>query len=177
VFPIHVPPLRERPSDIPSLALFFVSRFARQFGKTVEAISQETMDRLMQYSWPGNVRELQNIIERAVVLSHGPMLSLGKEQIWGPETNLNKALAAAAASGATAAPSPGLPALAPNNSSPEQPQTLAEIQRRHMIEVLEQVRWIIEGEKGAAKRLDLHPNTLRSRMKKLGIQRPAHDIS
>ncbi len=176
VFPIHVPPLRERPSDIPSLAWFFVSQFARRFGKTVEAISQETMDRLSQYSWPGNVRELQNIIERAVVLSHGPMLSLGKEQIWGPETNSNKALAAAAAPGATALPL-GLPALAPNSSSPEQPQTLAEIQRRHVLEVLEQASWIVEGENGAAKRLDLHPNTLRSRMKKLGIQRPAHDIS
>jgi len=176
VFPIHVPPLRERSSDIPSLALFFVSRFARQFGKTVEAISQEAMDRLSQYSWPGNIRELQNIIERAVVLSHGPMLSLGVEQISEPETNSGKALAAAAAPGATAS-SMGLPGVKRISSSPKQPQTLAEIQRRHMLEVLDQASWIIEGENGAAKCLDLHPNTLRSRMKKIGIRRPAHDIS
>jgi formate hydrogenlyase transcriptional activator len=177
VFPIHVPPLRERPSDIPSLALFFVSRFARQFGKRAEAISQETMDRLTQYSWPGNVRELQNIIERAVVLSHGPTLSVGMEQISGPENNSNRALAAAAASPSAATSVIGLPALAPNSSSSDQPQTLAEIQRRHVLEMLEQTSWIIEGDNGAAKRLDLHPNTLRSRMKKLGILRPAHDIS
>ncbi len=176
VFPIHVPPLRERPSDIPSLALFFVSRFARQFGKTVETISRETMDRLSQYSWPGNIRELQNIIERAVVLSRGPMLSLGKEQICGTETSLNKALGAAAAPGVTAPPL-GMPALTPNTSPSDQPQTLAEIQRCHVLEALERASWIIDGENGAAKRLDLHPNTLRSRMKKLGIRRPAHDIS
>ncbi len=176
VFPVHVPPLRERLSDIPSLALFFVLRFGRQFGKTVEAISNETMDRLIEYSWPGNVRELQNIIERAVVLSHGPVLSLGKGQIWGPETDLNKALAAAAAPGETTQPL-ALPAFAATSSSPGRPQTLTEIQRRHVLEVLEQASWIIEGENGAAKRLDLHPNTLRSRMKKLGIRRPIHDIS
>ncbi len=176
VFPIHVPPLRERPSDIPSLALFFVSRFARQFGKTVETISQETLDRLSQYSWPGNVRELQNVIERAVVLSNNPMLSLSKEQISGPENNSDRALAAAAAPYSTASRH-RTPALTPNSSSPEEPQTLAEIQRRHVFEVLEQASWIIEGQNGAAKRLDLHPNTLRSRMKKLGIRRPTHDIS
>ena len=174
VFPIHVPALRERPTDIPSLALFFVTRFARQFGKAVEGISQDTMERLTQYSWPGNVRELQNIIERALVLSKGPMLSLSEEQIWGSDSNQQAAFANAA--GVAAEPL-RVSGPAPEHSATDQPLTLAEIQRLHMLETLQRANWIIEGENGAAKRLDLHPNTLRSRMKKLGIQRPAHDIS
>src|SRR5262252_2763358 len=84
VFPLRIPPLRERASDIPLLAKFFLSRFARRFGRQVDTISAETMDRLMSYSWPGNIRELQNVIERAVVLSRGPDLELERELLPAP---------------------------------------------------------------------------------------------
>src|SRR5439155_512695 len=79
VFPLRVPPLRERASDIPQLAMFFLSRFAKRFGRQVATIASETMDRLVSYPWPGNIRELQNVIERAVVLSRGPTLELDRD--------------------------------------------------------------------------------------------------
>ena len=79
VFPLQLPPLRERRSDIPQLVALFVSRFAKRFGKKVEGVSQETMARLMRYPWPGNIRELQNVMERAIVLSAGPTLRLDKD--------------------------------------------------------------------------------------------------
>ncbi len=113
VFPIEVPPLRERRTDIPQLATFFVSCFARKFGKRVEAVSKETLDRLMAYPWPGNIRELQNVIERAVVLSGGPSLALGSD--------LLPAGAPLAADGARARPESATPAPSrePGGSSRE----------------------------------------------------------
>jgi len=84
VFPIQVPPLRERASDIPQLAMFFLSRFAKRFGRRVDTIASETMDRLVSYPWPGNIRELQNVIERAVVLSRGPALEIDRDLLPGP---------------------------------------------------------------------------------------------
>src|SRR5262245_14490853 len=84
VFPLRVPPLRERASDIPQLAMFFLSRFARRFGRPVETISAATMDRLLSYSWPGNIRELQNVIERAVILSRGLVLELDRDLLPAP---------------------------------------------------------------------------------------------
>jgi formate hydrogenlyase transcriptional activator len=158
VLPITVPPLRERRADIPLLATFFVERFARQFGKQITGVSQETMDILSRYDWPGNIRELQNVIERAVVLSRTPVLRLGTDLL----------------------PSRSTPALdeAPTfgdasslDGSVE--YTLEQVEKRHIARVLEQTSWVIEGDRGAAKVLDLHPNTLRSRMKKLGIERTA----
>ena len=157
VFPIVVPPLRERASDIPQLATFFVARFAKTFGKKVEAVSRETMERLTRYAWPGNVRELQNIIERAVVLSEGSMLELGPD--------LLPVSAAGAPPASSSAPSPGLDTL------------LEEVERNHILAALEQAGGVVEGPRGAAKLLKLHPNTLRSRMEKLGIRRSSHEVS
>ena len=162
VLPMILPPLRQRRSDIPLLASFFVERFARQFGKHITGIAHDTMDILSRYDWPGNIRELQNVIERAVVLSRGSVLKLGPDLLpatdWQPSPT-DKATAELASNGqetgrnVTAYPS------------------LEEVEKRHIIEVLKQTEWVIEGQGGAAKILDLHPNTLRSRMKKLGIER------
>jgi PAS domain S-box-containing protein len=154
VVPLLVPPLRQRRSDIPLLATFFMERFARQFGKAIKGIAQETMDILSSYLWPGNIRELQNVIERAVVLSSGPVLRLGSD------------LLPMASSDATSASDN-------SNLYEADGHTLQGIERRHIIDALNQTEWVIEGARGAAKILGLNPNTLRSRMKKLGIKRPS----
>src|SRR5581483_11065498 len=158
VLPIAVPPLRERRADIPLLATFFVERFARQFGKQITGVSQDTMDILSRYDWPGNIRELQNVIERAVVLSRTPILRLG--------TDL---LPLRTSSTSDEAPKVSNTTLLDDSVD----STLEQVERRHIARVLEQTSWVIEGDRGAAKILDLHPNTLRSRMKKLGIERTA----
>jgi formate hydrogenlyase transcriptional activator len=161
VLPIVLPPLRQRRSDIPLLAAFFVERFARQFGKQVTGIAQDTMGLLSQYDWPGNIRELQNVIERAVVLSRGPILKLGADL-----------LPATSAGGTSEADVPCLD-LGRNKSKAaiNDASSLEQVERRHILSVLQETDWVIEGEHGAAKLLDLHPNTLRSRMKKLGVKR------
>jgi PAS domain S-box-containing protein len=166
VLPLEVPPLRERRSDIPQLVMFFLARFGKRFGRQIETVSQDTMDRLVNYAWPGNIRELQNIIERAVALSEHSVLELDRDLVPvlspgdHPETGSTRAQMAEAA----APTSPGL-------------ASLEEIERSHILAVLRQTGGVIEGPKGAAKVLDLHPNTLRSRMQKLGIKRTSHDIS
>jgi len=156
VFPVRVPPLRDRRGDIPQLVMFFLARFAKEFGKPVEVVSQPTMERLVAYDWPGNIRELQNIIERAAVLSSGRVLELGPDL-------LPVGRPVSAASVRPEAPADGV--------------TLEEMERRHIREALERSRWVVEGPAGAAKALGLHPNTLRSRMSRLGITRPPHGIS
>jgi PAS domain S-box-containing protein len=170
VFPIRVPALRERRSDIPQLVLFFLSRAGRKFGKRIEGVSQETMELFVNYSWPGNVRELQNLIERSVVLSEGPILTLSQNLF--PASSFGEGLTAQVSA---AAPAAVLPSAVAAASAPatQAPFSLEEIERQHILSVLEQTRWIIEGPQGAAKLLNLHPNTLRGRMKKLGIQRPS----
>jgi transcriptional regulator with GAF, ATPase, and Fis domain len=163
VFPIRVPPLRERVSDIPQLAMFFLARFARKFGRPVDTIATATMARLVAYSWPGNIRELQNVIERAVVLSRGATLELDSELLLDP----GRPGAGHGAASVTPPRAPGAP----------RPRTLAsaleETERELIVAALEQARWVIEGAQGASKILQLHPNTLRSRMAKLGIKRAA----
>jgi predicted ATPase/transcriptional regulator with GAF, ATPase, and Fis domain len=158
VLPLTLPALRERASDIPALAVFFADRYARKFGKDIEGIAQDTMNLLVNYAWPGNVRELQNIIERGVVLAHSRTLTL--------DANLLPAHARAAAAVAQTPPPPVAPP-APVAA------TFDDAQRQHLLAVLQQTNWLIEGDQGAAKILNLHPNTLRSRLKKLGLQRPA----
>ncbi|PYM93251.1 MAG: hypothetical protein DME08_19670 [Candidatus Rokuibacteriota bacterium] len=153
VVPIEVPPLRERRSDIPQLVMFFLARFAKKFGKRIENVRDDTMQRLVQYSWPGNVRELQNIVERAVVLTRGPVLELD-----GSVLPL-----------ASVAPTAELPAT---DGARARSATLEEVERGHIVATLEQMGWVIDGPRGAAHILALHPNTLRSRMEKLGIKRP-----
>jgi formate hydrogenlyase transcriptional activator len=162
VFPLRVPPLRERTSDIPQLAMFFLSRFAKRFGRQIDTISAETMDRLVGYSWPGNIRELQNVIERAVVLSRGPALELGGDFLpapagFGPHAEPGRPVDKSAASGLAAA--------------------LEETERAHIVAALERAGGVIEGPRGAAKILEMHPNTLRSRLEKLGIRRSAPRLS
>jgi DNA-binding NtrC family response regulator len=136
--------------------MFFLARFAKEFGRPVEVVSRASMDRLAGYDWPGNVRELQNIIERATVLSSGRVLELGPDLL-----PIGRRVEASPGSA-----EPGAPAV-----------TLEEMERRHVREALERSRWVIEGPVGAARILGLHPNTLRSRMARLGIARPPREIS
>ncbi len=152
VFPLEVPPLRERTADIRQLAMFFLSRYSQRFGKKVTAVSDETMDRLIRYPWPGNVRELQNVIERAVIVSRGPVLDLDREL--GPD-------------GAGDGRADGESVVA----DPAKLATMEEVERNHILAILNQTGWVIEGLRGAARVLKLHPNTLRSRMERLGIRR------
>jgi predicted ATPase/transcriptional regulator with GAF, ATPase, and Fis domain len=147
VFPLAVPALRDRRSDIPLLASFFVSRAAKKVGKLIEGLSRRSMDRLVSYAWPGNVRELQNVIERAAILATGPLLEL--------EGDLRAASPPA------------------SNSS----ATLEDVEREHILTVLKDTGGVVEGPQGAAGILGLHPNTLRSRMKKLGIGRVSRGAS
>jgi formate hydrogenlyase transcriptional activator len=171
VVPLVVPSLRERRADIPLLVTFFLQRFAKRFGKPVKQVPGEAMQRLVNYSWPGNIRELQNVIERAVVLSPGNDLMLGSE--------FGEAEASTSPAGMPALPvsmPAGMPAL-PVSIPAASPAAEAVIgpletaEKRHIETILTKANWIIEGERGAAKILEMNPSTLRSRMQKLGIRR------
>jgi len=162
VLPIRVPPLRERRTDIRQLAMFFIQRYAKRIGRTIEGVTKDSLDRLTTYAWPGNVRELENVIERALILSKGGLLDMG--------THLFPAVPAMDGSPPPIAPSrePVTPSVAAAGAGAG---TLEDIERAHILATLARTGWVIEGGAGAAKILDLHPNTLRSRMKKLGIER------
>ncbi len=151
VFPLHLPPLRERIEDIPLLVHFLIGKFATRIGKHIDGVDAETMERLLAYPWPGNVRELENILERAVILASTSVLHIDADVL--------------------------PPAEQPNTPPSARSATLEETERSHILTVLEQTGWVIDGPNGAARVLGLHPNTLRSRMKKLAISRPAHDPS
>ena len=164
VVPLRVPALRERASDIPLLATFFMQTFAKRLGKSMTQVSDETMRRLTNYPWPGNIRELQNVIERAVILSPGKTLVLAEE------------LRAPAHRGAPS-PVPASSKDGHNNKPAMMPSfpaggSLEDVERQHIESVLTNANWMIEGERGAANILKLNPSTLRSRMQKLGIKRP-----
>ncbi len=146
VMPVRLPPLRERRQDIPLLARYFHERFARELGKRLDPLPQETLDRFAAYDWPGNVRELQNVVERWVVLAGSPLARSGPDE-------------------PAAQPLPTIPADGAGG-------TLEEVERRHIEAVLEGSSWVIEGPEGAARKLGLHPSTLRSRMQKLRVRRP-----
>jgi formate hydrogenlyase transcriptional activator len=150
VFPIHVPPLRERTSDIGLLVAFFAAGLGRRLGKPIHGFSTRSMERLTAYTWPGNVREPQNVVERASILARGPVLDLEGTFLAGRP--------------AGSAESQEVERLAPNLSS------LQEVERQHILSVLKTTSGVVEGAHGAATILGMHPNTLRSRMKKLGIQ-------
>ena len=165
VFPLEVPPLRERRSDISQLATFFLDRFSRKIGKRMEGISGAAAERLNSYSWPGNIRELQNIIERALILSHGPTLELEPDLIG---VFPSKEPLDIAGEVAEATPSTGSVSVL---------KTLEEVERAHISAVLQQTHGVVEGANGAAKTLGMHPNTLRHRMEKLGIKRSSHRTS
>jgi formate hydrogenlyase transcriptional activator len=165
VFPLEVPPLRERHSDISQLAMFFLDRFSRKIGKRMEGISEAAVERLNSYSWPGNIRELQNVIERALILSHGPTLELEPDLIGVFPSKDPLDIANAVAE------------LAQSTGSVSVLRTLEEVERAHISAVLHQTHGVVEGVNGAARTLGMHPNTLRHRMQKLGIKRSAHRIS
>jgi formate hydrogenlyase transcriptional activator len=167
VFPIEIPPLRERRADIPQLVMFFLSRFSRKLGKHISGVAPETMQQLSAYEWPGNVRELQNVIERAVVLCEGPILEIDRDIV---------PLPAATSHAREPVARSGSPEAAPRNElagvrapAPEGIASLEEMERRHIVAALASTAGVIHGPKGAARLLKLHPNTLRSRMEKLGI--------
>jgi formate hydrogenlyase transcriptional activator len=142
-FPVSIPPLRTRTDDIPQLVSYFVDKYARKLDRKYETIPKSTMKALQEHPWPGNVRELDHVIERAVITSPGPVLRLADP--------LERKSAEA---------------------KEEPPKGLEAMERDYILKVLQQTGWKIEGEEGAASALKLHPNTLRSRIKKLAIQRP-----
>jgi formate hydrogenlyase transcriptional activator len=143
VFPITLPPLRDRAEDIPALVEHFVQKFSDEMGRRIETIPPEIMDILKLYDWPGNIRELENIIKRAVIMSSGPVLR--------PLLGELKRL--------------------PGQTSPAAKRTLAEAERDHIVEVLRDTRWVLGGGNGAAARLGMPRTTLVYRMRKLGIVR------
>ena len=166
VFPIALPPLRARVGDVPLLAHLLVARFAARIGVRIESVTKATMDRLNRYSWPGNVRELENVLERAVILSNGPMLEID------PEVFASTTAARAVIAGPPPPSSSEVERLAAASVGPTvQLESLESNTRNHILAALEASGWVIDGPHGAAKTLSLHPNTLRSRMKKLGIVR------
>jgi len=144
VFPIHLPPLRQRPEDIPALVRFFVRRLARPMNREVEVISNETLEALRRYAWPGNVRELANLIERAMILSKGRTLEV---------------------------PLAELRARRPPGDRKDAPRTLEAVERMHILRVLEQTNWRLGGPRGAAALLGMKRTTLQSLLKRLGITR------
>jgi DNA-binding NtrC family response regulator len=145
VFPINVPALRERSEDVPLLVNHFVKRFGRRMNRTIETIPAETVAALTRYPWPGNIRELQNVIERAVILSHGPVLQISLQ-------DLDNSIA-----------------LRRDNGKD---QTLEAAERAHILAILKETRWVLGGALGAAVRLGINRSTLQFRLKKLGIVRP-----
>jgi formate hydrogenlyase transcriptional activator len=145
VFPVHMPALHERPEDIPLLVRHFVEHYARRMKRAIETIPSETMEALTRYAWPGNVRELQNMMERAVILSSGPVLRV-------PLGDLD------------------LRATAGQPRGPA--QTMEEAERAHIVATLTDTNWVVAGARGAAARLGMNRSTLQFRMKKLGIVRP-----
>ncbi len=144
VFPVLVPSLRERRSDIPLLVNFFIDKFARKLGKPIDGVAPLSMERLRRYDWPGNVRELQNIIERSAILSSGPVLEI-QDALLG---------------------------IVPENKAKPLSGTLDEVSRQYVLSVLNDCAGVIEGAQGAAAILGLKPSTLRYRMKLLGIGKP-----
>jgi formate hydrogenlyase transcriptional activator len=143
VFPLTVPPLRDRPEDVPVLVRYFAQKFARRMNKQIETIPTDAMTALARYPWPGNIRELENLIERAVILSPGSELRLPLSELKSP-------------------PADATPTLS----------TLEDAEREHILRALQAARWIIGGPAGAAARLGMKRTTLQSRMQKLGIARP-----
>ena len=139
VFPVHIPPLRERQEDIPALVRYFVEKHARRMNRTVETIPTETLELLVRYPWPGNIRELENLIERAVIVSPGPVLRVPLSELKPPSEPFGEAL------------------------------TLRAAEREHILKALEATNWVLAGPRGAAARLGMKRTTLQSKMRKLGV--------
>jgi PAS domain S-box-containing protein len=195
VFPVRLPPLRERKEDIPLLAHYLVNKFALRIGKRLEGVSRQTMQRLLDYNWPGNIRELENVLERAVILMPGSTLDIAPDLLptlasaSAPEQR-GELLSLAVSSGEPPRTGTGAtrPAstyeegrvrdgkaedeIAPGLQGPGRTlRSLDEVERDYILTVLKHTNWLITGTRGAASVLGLHPSTLRSRIKKLGISR------
>jgi formate hydrogenlyase transcriptional activator len=147
VFPLHMPPLRERQEDIPALVRYFVEKYARRMNRAVETIPAETLDLLVRYPWPGNIRELENMIERAVILSPGPVLRVPHAEIKPSPEHVGDNL------------------------------TLRAAERDHILKALEATNWVLAGPRGAAARLGMKRTTLQSKMRKLGVVRAGRSHS
>jgi len=139
VFPIEMPPLRERQEDIPALVRYFAEKHSRRMNRSVETIPTETLDLLLRYSWPGNIRELENLIERAIIVSPGPVLRVPLSEIKSP------------------------------SEPPTESLTLRAAERDHILRALEATNWVLAGPRGAAARLGMKRTTLQSKMRKLGV--------
>ena len=157
IFPLHLPPLRERREDIPLIVAYLVNRKACQLGRNIERIPNLILERLTAYDWPGNIRELENVLERAIILSPGTSLRLEAIQL-GPAAPFHSR---GRASKTAAAPDTG------------ESDTLESRERSHILHICQSTDWKIKGADGAAVKLGLNPATLYFRMKKLGIRRPA----
>lgn len=143
VFPLEVPPLRERKGDIPLLVNFFLSKFSKKLGEEIRGVSQRGMESLTRYGGPGNIRELQNVVERAAIIANGPVLQIDESM------------------------------LRSDGAAPDSTvDTLENVERNHILRALGDTNWVIHGKKGAAEILGINPSTLRSRTEKLGIKRP-----
>jgi transcriptional regulator with GAF, ATPase, and Fis domain len=142
VFPITIPPLRQRKEDIALLINYFVAKYNKKIGKKIETVPKETLNVFQEYHWPGNVRELENVIERAVITSQGPAL-----QVLDRFETFSKP------------------------AGEQEVKALADLERDHILQVLQKTNWRVEGQKGAAILLGLNPSTLRARMRKYGIRR------
>jgi transcriptional regulator with GAF, ATPase, and Fis domain len=164
VFPVHLPPLRERRDDIPLLVHYLVNKFALRIGKHLDGVSQETMERLREYPWPGNVRELENVLERAVILTTGSMLEIAADLLPSPAESRKE-------NGAAPPLKRDERGGMPDETNRSEVETLQSVERSYILSILQQTNWIINGPRGAAQILGLHPNTLRNRMKKLGVKR------
>jgi transcriptional regulator with GAF, ATPase, and Fis domain len=151
VYPITVPPLRKRTEDIPMLANHFIGIFNKKFGKNIVEVAAATMDKLQRYHWPGNVRELRNIFERAMITSHGSRLIISEKLECSPQA--------------------ADPVEVSVDQEDHQLLPLEEIERRHIRSALEVAGWRVSGRNGAASILKMHPSTLRSRMKKIGLEK------
>jgi len=178
VFPVTMPPLRERSEDVPLLVKFFVQKYAPRVGRRVDSVDPETIQRLLAYPWPGNIRELENLIERALILADSRVLHVGPEILGGASL-----LREARDSTVVAAP-PAPEARTPQSTTrpdapmtPKADSTLVAVQREHILQVLRATGWVIEGERGAAMRLGVKPATLRFRMKKFGISRGSERLA
>jgi formate hydrogenlyase transcriptional activator len=164
VFPVELPPLRERRSDIPQLVAFCLSQFSKRLRKKIDGVSPESMENLMNYAWPGNVRELQNVIERAIIVSADPILRLDRDLM----------PVAVAAKGMETPKAGASEDRQADFKSPKSILTMDEAERDHILAALEHAGGVVDGPKGAARILSIHPNTLRHRMDKLGIVRSRH---
>ena len=146
VFPVSLPPLRDRTEDIPELTRYFVAKYASSMNKIVDEIPAETMEAMLAYDWPGNIRQLQNFVEHGVIVSRGPIFEAPLSQLRGQKHNL-----------------------------PKSAKTLEDATREHVLQILEETNWVVGGRHGAAARLGLARTTLIAKMRRLGIELAAEE--